>query len=280
MNFKKKKEVNQTIEVTPKLLSITKEGDFKLTPEFLKDDCIIKVHKHSKKKVKHLQVIHNTDIVKTMNGYFVHLLVPTTTCKKIKRYEAMGGVDLGIRTLATTYIHNVTTHETKILEYEHRVDLIKKYNEKIKRLKANKLKTRKGRIRKKFLSKLEKKKKHLVDALHWDFINNLLSQADVIYLGDIKSHDIVTGGKNRTLNQAFNDLKFHQLKQRLVYKAGLADRIVKLVTEPYTTKTCSTCGTINDHVGSSKVFQCPCCHLTTGRDMNASKNMTMKGIFE
>ena len=40
MQFKKKKEQNQSIEVTPKLISITTDGNFKLTPEILKGDSV------------------------------------------------------------------------------------------------------------------------------------------------------------------------------------------------------------------------------------------------
>jgi putative transposase len=127
-------------------------------------------------------------------------------------------------------------------------------------------------------AKLEKRA-NLVDLSHWLFINDLLSRVDILYLGDIKSHDIVSGGKNRTLNRAFNDLKFYQLKMRPLYKAGVLGKHVHLTPEPYTTKTCSRCGVINDHVGSKEVFECPCCNLVTGRDINAAKNTKMKGIL-
>ena len=122
------------------------------------------------------------------------------------------------------------------------------------------------------------KKNHLVDKLHWDVINDLLSYSDVIYLGDIKSHNIVKRGKNTSLNGSINDLKFYQLKQRLLYKAGLEGKRVYLVKENYTSKTCSSCGVQSD-VGKSKVFKCSSCCMITGRDMNASKNMILKGIF-
>ncbi len=73
-------------------------------------------------------------------------------------------------------------------------------------------------------------------------------------------------------NMNFNDLKFYQLKQRLLYKAFY-------VPEHYTTKTCSCCGAINNNEGSKEVFECSQCNLKTGWDMNASKNIKMKGFF-
>lgn len=274
MQFKKKTECNQTIEVTPKLFSITQDGDFRMTPTFFgKVDCILKVHNHIKKKVKKLAIENNVDIVRKKNEYFVHLLVPTKQ-SIYESHDKVGSVDLGIRTLGTVHINSLSTNETMIVEYKHRADLLKKYNQKI-----DMLKVRQGRVRKKHFNKLEKRKKDLVDRLHWMFINDLLSRADIIYLGDIKSHDIVTGGKNKWLNRAFNDLKFYQLKLRLLYKAGVIGKLVKLTPEPYTTKTCSSCGEINNNVGSKEIFECPCCKLVAGRDSNAAKNIKMKGLL-
>jgi transposase len=48
--------------------------------------------------------------------------------------------------------------------------------------------------------------------------------------------------------------------------------------EAHTTKTCSFCGCIND-VGASKIFKCKQCNHVVGRDVNAGKNILMKGII-
>lgn len=117
-----------------------------------------------------------------------------------------------------------------------------------------------------------------MNRLHWDFINDLLGNNDGIFFGDIWSHDIVKDGKNHQLNRNFNDLKFYRLKQRLVYKASAHGKKVMYVKENYTTKTCSSCGVINDKVGVNRVFKCVSCDLITGRDWNAAKNILMKGL--
>jgi len=121
----------------------------------------------------------------------------------------VAGVDLGIRTLATVHSSNIKNNNTSILEYKHNSRVLKKLNEKIKIFKIVR------RVRKKKFNKIEKRKSAHVDRLQWDFINDLLNRNDVIYLGGIESHDIVKGGNNT----AFNDLKFYQLKKRLMYKA-------------------------------------------------------------
>ena len=257
LKYKKKTDKIQTIELTPKNISV-KDGKIKI-PSF-GPDCFLKTHKPLKHTIN-----HNVDIVRKRNEYWVHLNVPTIV-KEPKPLKTIAGIDLGIRTFATVYSSN------RITEYKHRCDLLKKLNIKINLLKSLK------RIRKKQITKLEKKKMDLVDRLHWDFINHVLITNDVIYLGDIKSHDIVKNRKIKHLNIAFNDLKFYQLKQRLFYKAYVAGKKVIMVPEHYTSKTCSCCGVLNN-IGSKEVFECCSCKMVTGRDMNACKNMMMKGFF-
>ena len=273
MTYSKKTEQVQTIELTPKLISI-KDGRIRLCPDLLtKDECYLDIHKRNRRKIKDLKIVNHVDIVRSTYGYYIHFSIPTEQETRVEPLRVVAGVDLGIRTFATVHSHSISDGSTVITEYKHRADLLKTYNKKICLLKA-----RKERTRKKQLTKLDKKKTDLVDRLHWTFINDLLSRNDVIYWGDIKSHDMVKGSKNKFLNLAFNDMKFYQLKQRLLYKAGLRGKQVFCVPENYTTKTCSCCGLINDNVGSKEVFECSGCGLIAGRDVNAAKNMKMKGM--
>jgi putative transposase len=270
LKFKKKFDPKQTIELTPKNITI-KNNIIKILPDSFNDECVLKV-KLKSKKIKELIFNKNIDITREKGEYFLHVPLKTKyneTCKK----NVVAGIDLGIRTFATVHSNNISDNHTTITEYIHRQDLLKKLNKKLDTLKVKK------KIRKKQYNKIEKRKINLVDKLHWNIINDLLLKNDVLYLGDIKSHDIVKKGKNKTLNRAFNDLKFCKFKQRLFYKASLLSKQVILVKEHYTTKCCSNCGIINNNVGSKEVFECQSCNLTTGRDMNASKNMKMKGLL-
>ena len=73
-------------------------------------------------------------------------------------------------------------------------------------------------------------------------------------------------------------MKFYQFKLRLQYKAALQGKKIVLVKENYTTKTCSFCGTRNDP-GCSKIYKCSKCKREVGRDVNAAKNILMKGMI-
>jgi IS605 OrfB family transposase len=123
---------------------------------------------------------------------------------------------------------------------------------------------------------LDTKKKYLIDELHWKTINHLLDNNDVVFFGDIKTHNIVNS-KNHTLNRDINNLKFFLFKQRLLYKSKIKRKTVVFVPEQYTTKTCSSCGLQNDP-GKSKIYNCKKCKKTFGRDTNAAKNILLKGL--
>ena len=218
-----------------------------------------------------MTIENNVDIVKKNGNFYIHILT-VPKAKDKSTLNTICSIDPGLRTLATSY--SINNNETIITNYIHRKDLLKKLNVKIDLLKNNKKYYRKNQY-----NKIELKQKNMIDSIHWNLINHLLENNDVIYFGDIKSHNIVKGNKNKTLNRSFNDMKFFVLKQRLKYKASLYKKKLFFVNEAYTTKTCSNCGIINNDVGSKEIFKCSCCHLTTGRDLNASKNIMMKGLL-
>lgn len=276
LEYKKKTRQKQSIELTPKNIKV-ESGVFKILPTYFKDNCILKVSKNNKKKLQNIKIVSNVDLVRFHNCYYVHLCVPVnqkSTPSSSTYYKQICGVDLGVRTFATVCSYNIGNKQTSTFDYQQRQDVLSTLNAKLDMLK----KRRGKRTKKKQYNKIEKKKKNVVDLLHWQTVNNLLEHNDVIFLGDIKSHNIVKGNKNKALNRLFSDMKMYQFKQRLLYKASVAQKVVLLVKEHNTTKCCSSCGTINN-VGCSKEFCCKSCAFATGRDVNASKNILMKGLL-
>jgi len=272
LEYKKKTRQKQSIELTPKNIKV-ENGVLKILPTYFKNNCILKVSKNNKKKIQNLKIVNNVDLVRFHGCYYLHLCIPVEQ-KSMSPLKQICGVDLGIRTFATVCSHNIDTKQTSTFDYQQRQDILTTLNAKIDMLKERRGK----RTKKKQYNKIEKKKKDIVDLLHWQTVNHLLKHNDVIFLGDIKSHNIVKGNKNKALNRLFNDMKMYQLKQRLLYKASVAQKVVYLVKEHNTTKCCSSCGTINN-VGCSKEFCCKSCTFATGRDVNASKNILMKGFL-
>ena len=73
-------------------------------------------------------------------------------------------------------------------------------------------------------------------------------------------------------------MKFYKFKERLLFKATEKNKRIVMVNEAYTSQTCSFCGIIYKP-GCSKVYECKNCNKCIDRDINASKNILMKGIL-
>jgi IS605 OrfB family transposase len=263
----RKKRERQTIILQKNLINI-KNDNIIIAPQFLEENKIFKMGNRTRKKFSNLNIDHDVRL-SYHNGEYWLYIPKNVEIKKREKPKTYCGVDPGVKTFMTTY------GSSGIAEYcNNRPELLKKLHEKIEKISKN-YKNQKNTKRK--LRKLEKKRSNLIDELHWKTINNLLKDNDCIFYGDIKSHNIVKGGKNKKLNKDMNDLKFYKFKQRLEYKADVQGKLVITVHESNTTKTCSSCGNMKE-VGLSRVYNCDNCKIKIDRDINSAKNMLIKGI--
>jgi putative transposase len=268
LHFRKRTEPNKCILLAKNLIKNV-SGNIQLAPQFLKENSIFKIGTRTKKKHKNIEINHDSRIVCQKNVYW--MLIPLKINIQPKR-KPMNycGIDPGVRTFMTAF------GNTGLTEYNYREKTLKQLDLQIKHLKSNR--NKKHRVRKTIINKLETRKSNLIDELHWKTINHIIKNNDFIFYGNIKSHNIVKKGKNCTLNRDINNLKFYKFKERLLFKALERGCKVHLVNEANTTKTCSFCGCVND-VGASKIFKCKQCNHVFGRDVNAGKNILMKGII-
>jgi len=289
LGYRKKIDNNKSIVITKSLIE-NNNGKLQIAPTFFKDaykesckeackkvcnetsnkTCTFKMGKKTIKKHKNLEINHDCHICKKHNEYWLMVPVPFDMSPK-KKPENYCGVDPGVRTFMTTFGNQGCT------EYEHNASLIVLLDKKIKLLKDRR--ERKTRVTKRRILKVERKKSNIINELHWKTINEILKKNDFIFYGDIKSHGIVKGKENSTLNRNVNNLKFYKFKERLEFKSIERSKKVYFVNEAYTTQTCSFCGN-KYNPGCSKVYNCVLCKRSIGRDVNASKNILMKGIIE
>lgn len=80
--------------------------------------------------------------------------------------------------------------------------------------------------------------------------------------------------KNRKLSRAISDIGWYEFKRQILYKAVLHDCEVIVADRFFpSSKTCNSCGVVNDSLRlSDRIFQCDCGH-TCDRDLNASLNL-------
>lgn len=274
LGFRKHLNISKNVLIPKNFVNII-DGYIRLAPDFFKDECKFKMGKRTLRKYSNLVIKNDCRIVKQKKEYWIVIPIPVEVESK-KRAINYCGIDPGSRTFMTTFGNN------GCFEYKHNNTLLKKLNMKINILKSfrtrPRLQKQRNKYRKKCLNKVENRKNNLISELHWKVINDLLMRNDYIFYGDIKSHDIVKNGVNRTLNKNLNDLKLYKFKERLFYKASERNKQVFAINEAYTTQTCSFCGSMYKP-GSSEIYKCVSCSRNIGRDVNASKNILMKGIM-
>lgn len=122
--------------------------------------------------------------------------------------------------------------------------------------------------------KLNDRKEHMRDDLHWKLCNKLCEVYDVIHLPKFEEHK-----KCVTLNSITNRRMFsigHSLlRKRLQYKAEIQGKMVNVLTEEYTTLACTNCLVLNKP--KDRLYQCKSCGLSIHRDIGSPRNIFMKG---
>ena len=269
LGFRKKKDENKCL-LLPHSFIKNNDGKLSIIPTFMKDESTISMGKKTIKKHRNLVIEHDCRLVKQKNIFWIIIPIPVEIMEK-KPPVNYCGIDPGVKTFMTSFGNN------GCIEYKYKESLLQKLDKKISYL-TDRRRTNRNRVTKKKINRIETRKGNLIDELHWKTINRLLKMNDFIFYGDIKSHDIVKNGKNRTLNTDMNNLKFYKFKQRLLFKSIEREKKVYEVKEHYTTQTCSFCGSMYKP-GLSRVYHCRNCEKIIGRDVNAAKNILMKGII-
>ena len=90
--------------------------------------------------------------------------------------------------------------------------------------------------------------------------------------------DGLTGRKigKKTTRQMLNWCHF-SFREFLLHKVREhPGKRVVICDEAYTSKCCGQCGTLNDSLGSSKVFRCRECPYVADRDDNGARNVLLR----
>jgi hypothetical protein len=66
---------------------------------------------------------------------------------------------------------------------------------------------------------------------------------------------------------------------RLLSKAEELGKKIVIVSEAYTSKTCSACGWVDQNLGGRKVFGCRRCGWVVDRDVNGARGIFLRGLL-
>jgi len=215
--------------------------------------------------------IKTVSVTKKSNGYYVTLSLDDKTVPTIKpefNPENIVGIDVG---LIDFY---VASDNTKIVAPK----FLRKSERKLKSAQRKVSRRKKGsNRRKKAITKLGKQHKKVADTrkdFHFKTANNLLKTYDVVAVEKLNIKGMV---RSLHLGKSISDAGWSQFVTILTNKAVNAGLKVIAVNPSSTSQECSNCGHKVKKPLSQRMHNCPVCHISLCRDLNASINIKNRG---
>ena len=181
-----------------------------------------------------------------------------------------GGVDLGVKTLATL-------SDGAVIENPR---YLKKSERKLKRAQqalSRKVKGSNGRAKAK--AKVARIHARVVNQ-RLDGLHKLTTRLASKY-SDISVEDLHVAGmvKNRHLAKSVSDAAFGEFRRQLEYKTARTGATLHVVDRWFaSSKTCSGCGGVKAKLSlNERTYRCESCGLVLDRDLNAAINIQVAG---
>lgn len=260
--FKKKKNAGSFISREDCKL---KEGRLSITK--FRDGLKIKLHREFDGKIK------RCTISKTPTGkYFASLLIDTGTAlphKSVANPNTTIGIDLGLKSFLVTS-EGQTIDNPKFL---------RKSLAKLKYVQRKYSKHKGKRTRKKLATIHERVANQRKDFLH-KTSSMLIKNHDSIAIEDLSVTNMV---KNHSLALSISDAGWGKFKRQMEYKADWHGKnLLKIDRFEPSSKTCSSCGFINQYLTlNNRKWSCKC-GIVHDRDLNAAiniKNIALKNYL-
>ena len=259
-----------------KIFSITHKSlktGWKLFPTRLKKHSKLQFKNREKKKLPNLSDVKDFKIMSDHGKMYVLLPVESSAIPHKPANKTVIALDPGIRVFQTGYdpsgvILNIG---------DNLKDVITPLYNRIDKLKSIKSKKRKKYNVNKRIIKIEKQIKNKINNLHNQTSALITKEYENIILPEFGTSKMLAGNMlHSSVKRMMNTLSFYRFKQKLRYEAYKRKRNLYIVTEEFTSKTCTSCGKIKNNLGSNKVFECTDCGLKIDRDINGARNILIK----
>jgi transposase len=265
IRYKKRTKPHQTIYIEKKDFSEVIDGFYVSSLNEMK--CIYPIRKQNIK--------HDTRLTydKRTNKYTLHVPVDYSY-NGDKAISNKCFIDGGLRTFMNIYSPNGAT--TKILNSNKTYRLTHLVNKKIK-LKQLYDETKLMKYMRAFKRvgiKIDNYRKEL----HYKTALYLCKNYNEITLGKLSTKGIISKSNKLSVFNKFYSAAVSHDKFRTILKNKCNEykRVLNIVLEHNTSKTCTNCGYIKEDLGCSKIFKCNNCNYIIDRDINAARNMAFK----
>jgi putative transposase len=208
--------------------------------------------------------IKTVRIVKRADGWYACFACETAATEPLAATESAIGIDVGVASLLTTSDGEKVPHPA----------FYRASQKKLRRLQRSVARKKKGGSnRRKAVARLRRQHQRIANQRK-DFLNkvahHLVREHDLIALEDLRITNMVC---NRHLSKSIRDAGWRYFADRLVAKAAEAGRRVIFVDPRNTSRTCSQCGAVFEHLTLSVRHVACLCGLSMDRDENAARNV-------
>jgi putative transposase len=179
------------------------------------------------------------------------------------------GVDVGIKTLATTSDGREFANPKALSKYERR---LRRAQRRLSRKQRGSRNYEKQRLR---VARLHTKVANVRRDTIQKATSAIVGDSQVVVAEDLHVKNMMG---NHRLARAIGDAGMAELLRELKYKCDWYGRMFLQVDAWYpSSKTCGACGYINRDLGHESAWTCPACGARLGRDLNAARNIEREG---
>ena len=214
----------------------------------------------------------NLTITRNLNSWDISIQTEQEVPDKIhKKLNNSIGLDLGVKNLLVssegTYIKPINSYQRN--------------ETKVSRLNQVLAKKEKGSVRRTYVLSKLRQVYGKIRSIRKDFIHKLTTKLTknhgTIIVEDLNIQKMLETGSS-SLNKGILDQSFGEIKRQLKYKLLWAGGQLIEVNPAYTSQTCNVCGVVdaNSRVTRDK-FLCTACGNESCADLNAAKNIKLKG---
>ena len=217
--------------------------------------------------------IKTVSVTKKSDGYYVTLSLDDETVPAVKpdfNTDNIVGIDAGLIDFIVTSDNERIAAPKYLRKAEYK---LRKAQKRVSR------RVKGSNRRKKAVQKLSKQHKKVADTrkdFHFKTANELLKKYDVVAVEKLN----IKGLARTRLAKSIHDAGWGQFQTILTNKAANAGLLVIRVKPHGTSQECSNCGHKVKKPLSQRMHNCPVCHTSLCRDLNAAINIRNRGAHD
>lgn len=218
-----------------------------------------------------------------LGRYFICIPLPLVThLKNENQVPSVVALDPGVRTFVTGYSPDGEIFEIGKGDIGRIYRLCRKIDDLQSQWSQKETKARLRYRLKRAAYRIRFKIRDLISEFHRKLAKMLCENYATILLPSFETSQMVIKRQRKIRSRTVRQMltwKHYTFKQLLINKAREYPWVkVVVVDEAYTSKTCTSCGVINEKLGGSKVFKCKHCKMVLDRDYNGARNIFLKNM--